>query len=51
MGIVPDREFTQGTVGIEDTIPLSTNGTPVANLGSAESIILILQGGTFKQEM
>jgi len=51
VGIVPDREFTQGTAGIEDIVPLSTNGTPIANLGSAESITLILQGKTVTHEI
>lgn len=44
MGIVPDREFTQGTTGIEDNVPLSTNGVAIANLSTASSITLILQG-------
>jgi methyl-accepting chemotaxis protein len=42
--ITPDREFTQGTTGIKDTVPLLTDGEPVPDLESADSITLILQG-------
>lgn len=50
MSIEPEKIFTQGTDGIETTVPLLANGNPIQNLGNA-TIILIMQNSDFRYEI
>ncbi len=43
MSVIPDQVITQGTEGIQFTLPLLEDGIPITNLDLATEIIFILQ--------